>query len=56
MTRDFRPGDAVAWIRYGTMMRGTVVEVPRGSVVIMREHGTWNRTWAHKDSLELAID
>lgn len=50
----FKAGDAVQWQCYGQTKRGTIVEDPRGSVAIIREHDTWRRTWAHVDSLERA--
>ena len=50
----FKAGDGVEWLCYGAPKRGTVVETPNGSVVIIREHDTWRRTWAHIDSLRLA--
>lgn len=56
MGHNFKAGDAVVWVRYGTLRRGTIVEQPRGSIAIIREHGSWNRTWAHLSSLELAHD
>lgn len=49
----FKAGDAVEWLVYGKAKRGTIVEEPNGSVAIIRDHGTWNRTWAHIDSLRL---
>lgn len=49
----FKSGDAVSWIVYGKEKRGTIVQDPSGSVAIIRDHETWNRTWAHIDSLRL---
>lgn len=51
MNGTFNAGDAVAWTVYGKAKRGTIVETPRGSVAIIRDHETWARTWAHLDSL-----
>lgn len=56
MAQSFKAGDAVSWTVYGKAKRGTVVETPSGSVAIIRDHETWNRTWAHVDSLALATD
>ena len=53
MTHQFKAGDAVTWTVYGATKRGTIVDTPRGSVAIIRDHDTWNRTWAHLDSLKL---
>lgn len=50
----FKAGDGVIWQCYGATKRGTIVETPRGSVAIIREHGTWKRTWANLASLQLA--
>jgi hypothetical protein len=51
---NFKAGDAVIWARYGVTHRGTLVETPRGNVAIIRDHATYNRTWASVDSLTLA--
>lgn len=53
MANKFKAGDAVEWSVYGQIKRGTIVETPNGSVAIIRSHDTWNRTWAHLDSLRL---
>lgn len=53
MTDKLKAGDAVEWSVYGQIKRGTIVETPNGSVAIIRSHETWNRTWAHIDSLRL---
>ncbi len=53
MEKEFKAGDAVEWSVYGQLKRGTIVVEPNGSVVIIRSHATWNRTWAHIDSLRL---
>ncbi len=50
----WKAGDAVEWSVYGTKKRGTIVEDPNGSVAIIREHGTWRRTWANIESLSPA--
>ena len=49
---NFKAGDAITWTRYGKAKRGTIVETPRGNVAIIRDHETWNRTWAFIESLE----
>ena len=49
----FKSGDAVSWTVYGKEKRGTIVQDPKGSVAIIRDHDTWARTWAHIDSLQL---
>ena len=48
-----KAGDAVTWFVYGKQKRGTVVENPRGNVAIIRDHKTFNRTWANIESLTL---
>jgi len=53
MAIKFKAGDSVEWSVYGQIKRGTIVETPNGSVAIIRSHDTWNRTWAHIDSLRL---
>jgi plastocyanin len=53
MSKTFNPGDGVTWERYGVTHRGTVVDVSRGNVVLIRDHSTWNRTWANAESLHL---
>ena len=50
----FKAGDGVEWTCYGATKRGTIVQDPKGSVAIIRDHETWGRTWAHIDSLRLA--
>ena len=55
MTTQFKAGDAVVWTVYGQEKRGTIVETPKGSVAIIRDHATWSRTWANLDSLTPAI-
>lgn len=49
----FKAGDAVTWSTYGTEKRGTIVENPKGSVAIIRDHATYKRTWANIESLTL---
>lgn len=56
MAHKFKAGDAVEWSVYGQIKRGTIVETPNGSVAIIRNHETWNRTWAHIDSLHLVSE
>ena len=56
MKAKFKAGDAVEWFVYGQAKRGTIVETPNGSVAIIRNHETWNRTWAHIDSLRLVAE
>lgn len=51
MTHTYKAGDAVTWTVYGKEKRGTIVETPKGSVAIIRDHATWSRTWANLDSL-----
>ena len=51
MSNTLKAGDPVTWTVYGKAKRGTIVETPNGSVAIIRDHETWNRTWAHVDSL-----
>lgn len=54
--KNFKAGDAVKWFVYGKEKRGTIVQDPNGSVAIIRDHETWQRTWAHIDSLSFAAD
>jgi len=54
MTNTYKAGDAVTWTVYGKEKRGTIVETPKGSVAIIRDHATWSRTWANLASLTLA--
>ena len=55
MAHTYKAGDAVTWTVYGKEKRGTIVETPKGSVAIIRDHATWSRTWANLDSLTPAI-
>ncbi len=48
--QNFRAGDGVTFTRYGQTIRATVVQEPRGSTLIVREHETGRRSWCHKNS------
>ena len=54
--RQWRAGDAVTWQRYGVMHRGTIVQTRGDGVAIIRDDVTFNRTWAHCDSLSLVAE
>lgn len=53
MAHQFKAGDSVQWSTYGKVKQGVIVQNPNGSVAIIRDTETWNRTWAHVDSLQL---
>ena len=53
MKAQFKAGDSVQWSTYGKVKQGVIVQNPNGSVAIIRDSATWNRTWAHIDSLQL---
>ncbi len=54
----FKAGDGVEWRYYGQLVRGTIIETPKGSVAILQREGKRAKTWAHIDSLQLvaAVD
>lgn len=51
--RTFKAGDSVEWRYYGQLIRGTIIETPKGSVAILQREGKRAKTWAHIENLQL---
>lgn len=52
----FKAGDRVQWRYYGQLVRGTIIETPKGNVAILQREGKRAKTWAHIDSLQLVAE
>lgn len=53
MNATYTPGTVVQFIRYGTRYTGTVIQAPRGNVLLVRVEGRGSLTWAPVEAVQI---